>query len=234
YEIIEQMVDNEQVTCGLTDGITHYIHALEKGLLKILSKMGISTLQSYRGAQIFEALGLADDVIQLFFTGTTSRIGGATLEILAQETLNRHYDGFSEDQPALGSGGIYRWKRDGEFHLWNPKTVLALQKSSRENDYEKYKQFAGLINNQQDNPTTLRGVLAFETHPSAISLEEVESAEHIYKRLATGAMSFGALSGPAHQVLAIAMNRLGGKSNTGEGGEDPKRFEPLPNGDSMR
>ncbi|MBN1794061.1 MAG: glutamate synthase large subunit [Candidatus Omnitrophica bacterium] len=214
----------------------NYINAVNEGILKILSKMGISTLQGYRGAQIFEALGLHDEVIDRCFTGTVSRIGGAGFEELQRETLLRHESAFPErgiEAPHLATGGIYQWKRDGEFHLWNPASIAALQDAARRNDYERYKEFARLINDQSGNPTTLRSLLRFKkTIP--ITLDEVEPAENILKRFATGAMSFGSISRGAHETLALAMNRLGGKSNTGEGGEDPVRFQTLPGGDSKR
>ncbi len=213
----------------------NYHKALHKGILKILSKMGISTLQSYRGAQIFEALGLAQDVIEKSFCGTVSRIGGVGLAGIAQETMQRHAQAYPQTKVVsdLDSGGIYQWKKDGEFHLWNPQTIAGLQDAARNNDFKKYLEFIQLINDQSANPTTLRSLLRFKKTKS-IPLEEVEPAEAIFKRFATGAMSFGSISRSAHETLAIAMNRIGGKSNTGEGGEDPLRFVPLPNGDSVR
>lgn len=212
----------------------NYIKAVEKGILKILSKMGISTLQSYRGAQIFEALGLNDEVINRCFTGTVSRVGGADLEVIAKETIQRHKQAFPERQEPiyLSTGGIYQWKKDGEFHLWNPESIAALQDAVRNANYQKYKEFANLINDQSNNPTTLRSLLKLKVR-KPIPLDEVEPVSEIVKRFATGAMSFGSISRATHETIAIAMNRLGGRSNSGEGGEDPSRFIPLANGDSV-
>ncbi len=237
YDCLRYMAREGEIEFEADKAIENYIKAINKGILKILSKMGISTLQSYRGAQIFEALGISEQVIEKCFTGTVSRIGGVDFDILFKENLLRHKSAFQENfQPGiniLDSGGLYQWKIDGEFHLWNPETISALQDAVRRNDYEKYKEFAKLINSQTRNPTTLRSLLKFrKTTP--IPLEEVEPIENILKRFVTGAMSFGSISRPAHETIAIAMNRIGGKSNTGEGGEDPERFKPLSNGDSKR
>ncbi|MCM8780103.1 MAG: glutamate synthase-related protein, partial [Candidatus Omnitrophica bacterium] len=187
-------------------------------------------------AQIFEAVGLADDVINKYFPGTPSRIKGANLDIISQEIIMRHQQAFGQIQIGihnLDSGGLYQWKRDGEFHLWNPESITCLQDAVRNNDAKKYQEFAQLINEQLRNPTTLRGLLKFK-QSKPIAIEEVEPAQEIVKRFATGAMSFGSISRSAHETIAIAMNRLGAKSNTGEGGEDPNRFVSLPNGDSAR
>ncbi len=236
FESIEYLIKKGELDLDFKDAQKNYIKAVDKGILKILSKMGISTLQSYRGAQIFEALGLNDEVIQRCFSGTASRIGGAGLEVIAKEIMMRHKQAYPDREGAhqmLPTGGIYQWKKDGEFHLWNPESIAALQDAARANDYRRYKEFASLINDQSQNPTTLRSLLKFKkTKP--IPIEEVEPAEAIFKRFATGAMSFGSVSRNAHETLAIAMNRIGGKSNTGEGGEDPARFCSLPNGDSPR
>ncbi|MDD5449900.1 MAG: glutamate synthase-related protein, partial [Candidatus Omnitrophica bacterium] len=170
------------------------------------------------------------------FTGTVSRIGGADLKIIANETILRHREAYPEPSPRLSclpTGGIYQWKRDGEFHLWNPESIAALQDAAKNGDYKRYREFAELINNQSANPATLRGLLKLKKS-NPIPIEEVEPVKEIVKRFATGAMSFGSISKTAHETIAIAMNRLGGKSNTGEGGEDPARFTPLPNGDSRR
>ncbi|MGZ5134319.1 MAG: glutamate synthase large subunit, partial [Flavitalea sp.] len=215
----------------------NYIKAVNEGLLKVFSKMGISTLQSYQGAQIFEIIGLNRDVVDRYFTGATSRIGGMGLDEIAKETLSKHFYAFSKkDIPVdrLPVGGIYQWKRKGEFHLFNPQTIHLLQYSTRMNDYNTFKKYSKLINEQGEKAATLRSLFQFKRNRPSISIEEVEPAENIYKRFATGAMSFGSISWEAHTTLAIAMNRLGGKSNTGEGGEDERRYELLPNGDSMR
>ncbi|MDP3788981.1 MAG: glutamate synthase large subunit, partial [Candidatus Omnitrophota bacterium] len=237
YEAIEQLVRESEPGIEAKTAVKNYRKAVHKGILKILSKMGISTLQSYRGAQIFEALGLNDEVIDKCFTGTVSRIGGSGLDVIAKETIMRHQEGFPEREetgaPYLATGGVYQWKKDGEYHLWNPESIAALQDSVRKNDYEKYKEFARLINDQAGHPTTLRGLLKF-TGSGHISIDEVEPVESIVKRFVTGAMSFGSISRGAHETLALAMNRMKAKSNTGEGGEDPARFTPLANGDSKR
>ena len=199
--------------------------------------MGISTLQSYQGAQIFEIIGLNQQVVDNYFTGATSRIQGMGLDELAKETLAKHFFAFNKkDIPnnRLPVGGVYQWKRKGEFHLFNPQTIHLLQLSTRQNDYEVFKKYSRLVNDQGEKACTLRSLFQLKKTRPSISLDEVEPAENIYKRFATGAMSFGSISWEAHTTLAIAMNRLGGKSNTGEGGEDEIRYTPLANGDSMR
>ncbi len=230
YEAISYLATEEELYLDEVTAINNYRKAIAKGIKKILSKMGISTLNSYRGSQIFEALGLADEVIERCFKGTVSRIGGIGFDIIEQETLMRYEQ---NDSNILPSGGLYQWKKDGEFQLWNPETIAALQDAAKNNDYAKYKEFAKLINDQSQNPTTLRSLLKIKSKNS-IPIEQVEPVEGILKRFAVGAMSYGSISGPAHETIAIAMNRIDGKSNTGEGGEDPTRFVPLPNGDSKR
>ena len=215
----------------------NYIKAINDGLLKVFSKMGISTLQSYQGAQIFEILGLNNEVVDKYFTGATSRIEGMGLDEIARETLVKHYFAFSKKEipvDRLPAGGVYQWKRKGEFHLFNPQTIHLLQQATRLNDYAIFKKYSKLVNEQGEKACTLRSLFRFKKDRPSISIDEVEPAENIYKRFATGAMSFGSISWEAHTTLAIAMNRLGGKSNTGEGGEDERRYEPLSNGDSMR
>ncbi len=215
----------------------NYIKAVNDGLLKVFSKMGISTLQSYQGAQIFEIIGLNKTVVDKYFTGVISRIEGMGLDEIARETLVKHYFSFSKKTiptDRLTAGGIYQWKRKGEFHLFNPQTIHLLQYSTRLNDYNTFKKYSKLVNDQSEKAATLRSLFQFKHIRPSISIDEVEPAENIYKRFATGAMSFGSISWEAHTTLAIAMNRLGGKSNTGEGGEDEIRYEDLPNGDSMR
>lgn len=215
----------------------HYIKAVNDGLLKVFSKMGISTLQSYQGAQIFEIIGINKAVVNQYFTGATSRIEGMGLDELARETLAKHFFAFSRKEiptDRLPVGGIYQWKRKGEFHLFNPQTIHLLQHATRMNDYATFKKYTKLVNDQSEKACTLRSLFAFKQTRPSISIDEVEPAENIYKRFATGAMSFGSISWEAHTTLAIAMNRLGAKSNTGEGGEDETRYTPLPNGDSMR
>ncbi|HEY9533343.1 MAG TPA: glutamate synthase large subunit, partial [Mucilaginibacter sp.] len=216
--------------------LKNYVKSVNDGLLKIFSKMGISTLQSYHGSQVFEILGLNKDVVNKYFCGAVTRIGGLGLDEIARESLCKHRIGFGakNDSRLLPEGGIYQWKRRGEEHLFNPTTVHLLQHATRSNDYNVYKNYAKAINEQSEKHFTIRGLLDFAHHRESISIDEVEPAESIMKRFATGAMSFGSISHEAHSTLAIAMNRIGGKSNTGEGGEDEMRYKPLPNGDSMR
>lgn len=235
YESIETMiVQGLLLEADPQKAIKRYIKASVKGVVKILSKMGISTIQSYQGAQIFEALGIHQSVIDKYFTGTPSRIGGVNMDIIAEETRRHHMAGFTntaQKNEPLETGGNYQWRKDGEEHLFNPETVHKLQIACRNGDYALYKQYAQLINEQTQRAYTLRGLLEFKKDQS-IPLHEVESVDAICRRFKTGAMSYGSISQEAHEALAIAMNRLGGKSNTGEGGEDPERFKPLPNGDS--
>jgi glutamate synthase domain-containing protein 2/glutamate synthase domain-containing protein 1/glutamate synthase domain-containing protein 3 len=223
YEAVEHLVEWGDLVLDARTAINNYRHAVEKGIMKILSKMGISTLNSYRGAQIFEALGIGNEVMGKCFEGTPSRIGGVGFEEIAKETFLRHSEAFGEEG-ILPSGGIYQWRKDGEFHLWNPESISALQDATRNNDYDRFKEFARLINDQSKNPTTLRSLLKFKTLPKPIPITEVESVESILEYFTTGAMSYGSISGPAHETIAKAMNMIGGKSNTGEGGEDPERF----------
>ncbi|RKR82965.1 glutamate synthase domain-containing protein 2 [Mucilaginibacter gracilis] len=215
----------------------NYIKAVSDGLLKIFSKMGISTLQSYHGSQQFEILGLNKSVVDKYFVGAVTRIGGLGTDDIAREALCKHKIGFGETKDKkhiLPEGGIYQWKRRGEAHLFNPTTIHLLQHATRTNDYSVYKNYAKVVNEQSEKHFTIRGLLDFAHHRESISIDEVEPAESIMKRFATGAMSFGSISHEAHSTLAIAMNRIGAKSNTGEGGEDEMRYERLPNGDSMR
>ncbi|MGV3639322.1 MAG: glutamate synthase large subunit [Adhaeribacter sp.] len=214
----------------------NYIKAVNDGLLKVFSKMGISTMQSYQGAQIFEALGISKDVIDKYFTRTVSRISGLTLDGIAKEALVKHqmaYPAKFVPNPKLEVGGFYQWKRRGEFHLFNPQTIHLLQHATKTNDYQVFKKYTKLVDDQSVKAATLRGLLQFK-QGTPVPLEEVESVESIFKRFATGAMSFGSISHEAHTTLAIAMNRIGGKSNSGEGGEDEIRFERKANGDWER
>jgi glutamate synthase (NADPH/NADH) large chain len=221
--------------------VKRYIKSIDKGLLKVMSKMGISTYQSYCGAQIFDAVGLSDDFIAKFFKGTASRIGGAGLPEIAAETVSRHADAFGASPVLANSlevGGEYAFRLRGEAHSWGPQTVALLQHAVRGNSKDKYRAYARLLNDQAENLLTIRGLFrikgAEEDGRRPVAIEEVESAREIVKRFATGAMSFGSISREAHTTLAIAMNRIGGKSNTGEGGEEADRFKPMANGDSMR
>ncbi|HUH74991.1 MAG TPA: glutamate synthase large subunit [Chitinophagales bacterium] len=216
----------------------NYIKAASNGLLKIFSKMGISTYQSYHGSQIFEILGLSNDVVDKCFSGTPSRIGGLSFDDIAKEVLIRHDNAFP-NKKAVGTrlevGGVYQWKRRGEAHLFNPDTIHLLQYSTRRGDYKLFKKFSEKINDQVDKAITLRSLFEFDfSKSSSIPIEEVEPIENIMKRFATGAMSFGSISYEAHTTLAIAMNRIGAKSNSGEGGEDPIRYKLAANGDNLR
>jgi len=265
-ETLDELVYKGIVALGAEEAAQNLVKAIDKGLLKTISKMGISTIQSYRGAQIFEAVGLDREVIDRHFTGTASRIGGVGLEVLAREALERHaraYPG-TEDE-LLPVGGVYAWRRDGEHHMWNPETIALVQHAVRAANgnvaaalrgdgealsevrgsaaYEKYREYARQVNEDAARKATLRGLLKIGTggrgtggrgSNQAIALEEVEPAGAIVRRFCTGAMSLGSISREAHETLAIAMNRLGGRSNTGEGGEDPARYLPDPNGDRRR
>ncbi|MDD5194234.1 MAG: glutamate synthase large subunit [Candidatus Omnitrophica bacterium] len=240
YEAINSLLESGDLKMDYDKALHNYVQAVCAGIFKIISKMGISTLQSYRGAQIFEALGVNEEVIDACFTGTVSRIGGVGFGEIAKEAIMRHgaaYSSAEAAKPYLATEGLYYWRRDGEFHLWNPETISRLQDSTRLGDYAKYKEFCSLINDQSKSPTTLRSLLKISFDAKGIvpvSIDRVEPVENIFKRFATGAMSFGSISKATHETLAIAMNKLGGKSNTGEGGEDPARFVPLANGDSLR
>ena len=220
--------------------VQKYLTGVTKGMLKVMAKIGISTLQSYKGAQIFEAVGLRDEVINKSFVGTASRIQGVDFEVLAEESLRRHALGYPEEAsvklPVLPNPGEFHWRAEGERHMWDPQSIADIQVAARGGDKDAYKRFADHINKDSQTRCQLRGLLSFKhgANGDSIPLEEVQSAKEIVKRFCTGAMSFGSISAEAHESLAIAMNRLGGKSNTGEGGEDPIRFEPLENGDSKR
>ena len=238
FETIDDMIRD-----GLLPGmdhkkaVKHYIKALNKGVLKVISKMGISTIQSYRGAQIFEAIGLDKAFVDRCFTWTASRIGGIGIDGVAEEVILRHRKAFPDrpvGQADLEWGGEYQWRRDGEYHILNPDTVFKLQHSTRTGQYTVFKEYTELVNNHSQSLCTLRGLFEVKRAEQPIPIEEVEPVESILKRFATGAMSYGSISQEAHETLAIAMNRLGARSNTGEGGEDPARFTPDPNGDSRR
>jgi glutamate synthase (NADPH/NADH) large chain len=235
FETIDDMIREGSLT-----GIDHktacknMVKAASKGVIKVMSKMGISAIQSYRGAQVFEALGIRQDVIDHYFTWTASRVGGIGLDVIAQEVLARHHAAYPDrqvDGHVLPVGGIYQWRAEGEAHLFTPESIHQLQKATRNGSYAAFKNFSKLINEQGRNLCTLRSLLEFKSS-TAIPLEQVESAESIMRRFKTGAMSYGSISKEAHETLAIAMNRIGGKSNTGEGGEDADRYVPLANGDS--
>src|SRR3954451_9800391 len=230
FETVDELFDDAQ------EAELKVVKALGKGLLKTISKMGISTIQSYNGAQIFEAVGLERGLIDRHFAGTASRIGGIGIEVLAQETLDRHTRAYPRAvEDLLPVGGIYAWRRDGEKHMWNPDTIASIQHAVRLESQAKYDEYAAMVNDQASREATLRGLLRFRTAGvEPIDIDEVEPWTEIVKRFATGAMSLGSISTEAHETLAIAMNRLQGRSNTGEGGEDPRRFVADPNGDRRR
>jgi len=220
--------------------VAAYRKGVAKGMLKVMAKMGISTLQSYKGAQIFEAVGLASEVVQRCFVGTASRVEGVGFEVLAEEAIRRHAMAFEQRNPLqlteLPNPGDYQWRSEGERHMWNPDTIASVQDATRTNSKESYKRFSKASDEEATRGSTLRGLMNFKegVNGGPVPIDTVESAQDIVKRFCTGAMSFGSISPEAHETLAIAMNRLGGKSNTGEGGEDAKRFTPMANGDSKR
>ncbi len=238
FETIDDMI-RQGVLTGISqkEAVSRYLKALNKGILKVMSKMGISTLASYCGAQIFEAIGLDQAFIDKYFTHTVSRVGGVGIDVIAEEVRRRHELAYGR-KPAgvveLDAGGEYQWRRDGEYHLFNPETVFRLQHATRSGQYAIFKEYSRAVNDQHEHRATLRGLFRFKPAGPGVPIEEVEPVEAIVRRFATGAMSYGSISAEAHETLAIAMNRLGGKSNTGEGGEDPTRFLPMANGDSKR
>jgi glutamate synthase (NADPH/NADH) large chain len=243
FETIDSLIDEglyEVDTIDRDQAHANYLKAAGNGILKVMSKMGISTVASYVGSQIFEALGIGEELIDRFFTGTPSRLGGIGLEVIAEEIARRHRVAFALN-PAerahrdLDLGGEYQWRQEGEIHLFNPETVFKLQHATRERRYDIFKEYSRLIDDQAARLATLRGLFRFKSEiRPPVPLEEVEPVSEIVKRFSTGAMSYGSISREAHETLAIAMNRLGGKSNTGEGGEDPDRYTPDANGDLRR
>ncbi|MFL5840921.1 MAG: glutamate synthase central domain-containing protein, partial [Thermoleophilaceae bacterium] len=238
FESLQGLIDENKLP-GVDDTLTaehNLIKAAGKGILKTISKMGISTVRSYCGAQIFEAVGLEESFVEEYFTGTTSRIGGIGLDVLAVETLRRHRKAYPEIRTAdrVPVGGYHQWRRGGEHHMWSPDVVATLQHATRAGGNPAYDEYARMVNEDAAAKATIRGLLEFNFAAEPVPIEEVEPAKEIVKRFATGAMSLGSLSREAHETLAIAMNRLGGKSNTGEGGEDSSRFTPDPNGDLRR
>ncbi|MCL2452774.1 MAG: glutamate synthase large subunit, partial [Alphaproteobacteria bacterium] len=241
FETLASMAKDFPDEIDAHEACKRYIKSIDKGLLKVMSKMGISTYQSYCGAQIFDAVGLSEDFVDRYFTGTETRIGGAGLAEIAEETVTRHAQAFSNAplyRNALDVGGDYAFRLRGEAHSWSPQSVALLQHAVRGKDQAKYRAFAALLNEEMNRPLTIRSLFrikdAEEDGREPVPLAEVEPAQTIVRRFSTGAMSFGSISREAHTTLAIAMNRMGGKSNTGEGGEESDRFKPLPNGDSMR
>jgi glutamate synthase (NADPH) large chain len=237
FETLEQIRQKQNLPLSAHEVQKNYIKAIGKGILKVMSKMGISTYQSYCGAQIFDAVGLNSAFLARYFTGTQTTIEGIGLSEIAEETVNRHREAYGDNpiyRNMLDVGGAYAYRVRGEEHAWTPQSVASLQHAVRGNNPKEYEAFAKSINEQNERLLTIRGLMDFKFADNAIPIEEVEPASAIVKRFATGAMSYGSISWEAHTTLAMAMNRIGGKSNTGEGGEDPIRFQPLPNGDSMR
>ena len=236
FESLADMIAEGQLTdIEYQDAVKGFIKSATKGVVKVMAKMGISTIKSYRGAQIFEAIGIKQEVVDRYFTWTETRVEGIGLDVIAHEALMRHRAAFPEipvDNRTLDVGGHFQWRQDGEYHLFNPATVHKLQLAARTNNYGVYKDYAKLINDYSRNMATLRGLLDMKFPNEPIPIDEVEPVEAICKRFKSGAMSYGSISKEAHEALAIAMNRIGGKSNTGEGGEDPARYFLEPNGDS--
>lgn len=237
FETIDGMIER-----GLLEGLDaqtarkNYVKAAVKGVVKVISKMGISTIQSYQGAQVFEAVGLSRHVVQKYFPGTPSRVEGIGLEVIAREAemrLARAFPLLPADVHVLDGGGQYKWRSQGEHHLLNPETIHKLQASCRTGDYDSFKEYSSIVNAESKRLCTLRGLLGLRYAPHVLPIEEVEPVEQLMKRFKTGAMSYGSISQEAHETLARAMNRIGGKSNTGEGGEDPARYVPSPDGDSL-
>jgi len=241
FETIDDLISDGVITgIDANTAIAKYIKGLSKGVLKVMSKMGISTVASYTGAQIFQSFGLSDEVVDEYFTGTTHKLGGVSLDVLARESAARHAVAFPETESArahrrLEIGGEYAWRREGEIHLFNPETVYKLQHGTRTRRYDVFSEYTDEVNRLSRDGGTLRGLFEFNTSlRPAVPIDEVEPVEDIIRRFATGAMSYGSISAEAHETLAIAMNRIGGKSNSGEGGEDAERYLPEPNGDLRR
>lgn len=231
FAAIDHMVNEGKIDLEYKEARKNYIKAIDKGLLKVFSKMGISTLRSYHGAQMFESIGVDQDVIDKYFIGTISKIGGVGVEEICKEATLFHEQAYAVDNTPepfrFESGGVYEWRKYGEHHAWNPESIGLLQWSTRTNDYSKFKEYSTLVDNQNKKPAFIRSCFKFKKNP--ISIEEVESVEEIMKRFVTGAMSYGSISKEAHEALAVTMNTIGGRSNTGEGGEDPERFGTIRN-----
>jgi glutamate synthase (ferredoxin) len=237
FETLDDMIrQGLLVNLSHKEACKNYVKAAVKGVVKVISKMGISTIQSYRGAQIFEAIGLHPSVVERYFTGTASRVGGVGLDVIAREVQMRHYAAFPDRKVnghVLEVGGFYQWRDEGEYHLFNPQTVHKLQSACRNADGKAFKDYSQAVNDQSKKSCTLRGLLELRIGSQPpVPIEEVEPLDAILKRFKSGAMSYGSISQEAHEALAVAMNRIGGKSNTGEGGEDPARYQLEPNGDS--
>jgi len=232
FAILDKLVKNKDIQLDYATAEKNYIKSICKGLFKIMSKMGISTIRSYRGAKIFEAIGLSEELSKAYFGGLGSPIGGIRLEEVARDAIAFHNEGFAAEAGGLlPNKGLYSFRKDGEKHAWNPETISTLQLATRLGSYKKFKEYTHLVD-EKEKPIFLRDFLNFRRNP--ISIEQVEPVESILRRFVTGAMSFGSISKEAHEAIAIAMNRIHGRSNTGEGGEDAARFQPLPDGNSMR
>jgi glutamate synthase (NADPH/NADH) large chain len=233
FAIIDKLVKDKAIQLDYQKAEANYINSINKGILKIMSKMGISTLRSYRSSHLFEAVGIHNEVINKYFAGTTSRIGGIGMDEIAEEVLIPHRKAFTEEtHPEMLTEGVYSYRKYGEHHAWNPETIALLQWSTSTDDRGKFREYSSLVNKDTARPGFIRGLLRTRKNP--IPVDEVETAEEIMKRCVTGAMSFGSISREAHETMAIAMNRIGGRSNTGEGGEDPERFKPREDGTSTR
>ena len=236
YETIGDMIEQGMlIGIDRDHAVQNYIKGTMKGVIKVMTKMGICTIDGYRGAQIFEALGIEQPVIDRYFTGTSSRVGGIGIDTIAEETLMRHRRAFAQrgvEAETLDTGGQYQWRSDGEHHTFNPVTITKLQTACRSGNFGIFQEYSALINDQTKTPVTLRGLLELDYSAQPVPIDDVESVESICHRFKTGAMSYGSISKETHETLAIAMNRIGGKSNTGEGGEDPARYVPDANGDS--
>ncbi len=236
FETVHEQVKEGMIPGPAADAEKKYLKAVVKGLVKVISKMGISTIQSYHGAQVFEAIGLSQDFVDEYFTWTASRVGGVGIDVIAKEARMRHERGFPPKRPivhtSLPAGGEYQYRSGGEYHLTNPETIHKLQHACRTGNYPVFQEYTALIDDQSKQLATLRGLMDFRAAAKPVKLDEVEPVDAIMRRFKTGAMSYGSISKEAHETLAIAMNRIGGKSNTGEGGEDPVRYVKEPNGDS--
>ena len=232
YETIGELITAGLLDMEYSDAVSSYKNCLTSGIVKIMSKMGISTIQSYRGAQIFEALGISQKVVDRYFTGTVTRIGGLDISDIEKAVLTRSRAAYAASKAALPSGGYLKWRAKGEYHMFNPESIYKLQKACRTGDYALYREYAREMDSHSGNQCTIRGLLNIKTIDKPIAIDDIESVDSIVKRFKTGAMSYGSISREAHECLAIAMNRLGGKSNSGEGGEIPERYTPDENGDS--
>jgi glutamate synthase (NADPH/NADH) large chain len=233
FAVIDKLIKNKAIQLDYEKAEANYINSINKGILKIMSKMGISTLRSYRSSQIFEAVGIHPDVINKYFAGTISRLGGLGMTEIAEEVLIPHRKAFiTEQQPEILTEGVYSFRKNGEHHAWNPETISLLQWSTRTGNRNKFREYCSIVNKDTASPGFIRGLLRIKKNP--IPIDEVEPAENIMKRFVTGAMSYGSISREAHETMAAAMNRTGGRSNTGEGGEDPERFKPRPDGTITR